>query len=149
MQWVRDLSREEVPELAVREAFRTWLGSDREGAVAWLESETPTAFHEPAIAFYAKSLSDRDPEESLVWCERLLDSDAQLPCLENAAAKWYREDPVAAETWLQQSPLDEEARRAARTPPEKKKPQRRPGRPGQSEIGDPGIEAIPVPSTPE
>jgi hypothetical protein len=147
MQWVRDLPREELPELAIREAFRTWLASDREGAVAWLESETLTAFHEPAIDYYAKDLSDRDPEESIAWCERLLDSDSQLRCLETAAAKWFQEDPVAAEAWLQQSSLDEEARRTARILPEKKKKQRRPRRPGQPNRGDPGVEVIPVPRT--
>jgi hypothetical protein len=149
MQWVRELPREEVPELAVREAFRTWMASDREGAVAWLESETLTAFHDPAIAYYANILANPDPEEAIVWCERLLDSASQLPCLKTAAAKWFQKDPAAAETWLQQSSLDEEARRAARTLPEKKKQQRRPRGPGQPMRGDPGVEVIPVPRTPQ
>jgi hypothetical protein len=138
MQWVQDLPREEPPEVAVREAFRAWLASDREGAVAWLESETLTAFHDPAIAYYANNLANPDPEEAIVWCERLLDSASQLPCLKTAAAKWFQKDPAAAETWLQQSPLDEEARRAARTLPEKKKQQRRSRGPGQPMRGDLG-----------
>jgi len=41
---------------------------------------------------------------------------------------------VAAETWLQQSPLDEEARREARTPPEKIREQKRKAKPGQPPI---------------
>ena len=130
MQWVRDHPGEEL-ELAVREAFRTWLGSDRKGAVEWLESETLTAFHDPAISFYAKDLSKRAPEEAIVWCERILDSDRRLRCLTPAAAKWYQRDAVAAETWLQQSPLDEEARRAARIPPKELLQQKRKRRPGQ------------------
>jgi hypothetical protein len=131
MQWVRDHPDEEEHELAVREAFRTWLKSDREGAVAWLEAETLTAFHDPAILFYAKDLKDRVPEEAIGWCERLHDSEEQLRCLTVTAAKWYQRDAVAAETWLQQSPLDEEARREARTPPEKIREQKRKARPGQ------------------
>ena len=137
MQWVRDYPGEELHELAVREAFRTWLGSDRKGAVAWLESETLTAFHDPAIEFYAKDLSDRAPEEAISWCERILESASRLHCQESAAAKWYQRDAVAAETWLQQSPLDEEARRSARTPPEIKKQQKRSARPGRQPKPDP------------
>jgi hypothetical protein len=131
MQWVRDHPDEESYELAVREAFRTWLASDRKGAVAWLESETLIAFHDPAILFYAKDLNDRVPEEAIDWCERVHDPDEQLRCLKLAAAKWYQRDAVAAETWLQQSSLDEEARRDARTPPEKIREKKRNARPGQ------------------
>ncbi|MBW2542115.1 MAG: hypothetical protein JRF15_08495 [Deltaproteobacteria bacterium] len=131
MQWVRDHPDEETHELAVREAFRTWFMSDPKGAVAWLESETPTAFHDPAIIFYAKDLNDRDPETAIGWCERIHDSDERLRCLRLAAAAWYQRDAVAAETWLQQSPLDEEARRFARTPPEQAQAVKRKVRPGQ------------------
>jgi hypothetical protein len=131
MQWVRDHPSEDLHEEAVREAFRTWLQSDRKGAVEWLESETLTAFHDPAISFYAKDLNGRVPEDAIPWCERILDSERRLRCLERAAAKWYQRDAVAAETWLQQSPLDEEARRIARMPPDKLREQKRYARPGQ------------------
>lgn len=131
MRWVRAHPDEASHELAVREAFRTWLGSDRERAVAWIESETLTAFHDPAIVFYAKDLEGRAPEEAIGWCERVSDSDERLRCLKRAATKWYQGDAVAAETWLQQSPLDEDARRAARTPPEKMRDLKRKARPGQ------------------
>jgi hypothetical protein len=107
------------------------LQSDRKGAVEWLESETLTAFHDPAISFYAKDLSGRAPEDAIPWCERILDSERRLRCLKRAAAKWYQRDAVAAETWLQQSPLDEEARRIARMPPDKLREQKRYARPGQ------------------
>ncbi len=134
MRWVRKHPDEASHELAVREAFRTWLSSDREGAVTWLESETLTAFHDPAIIFYAKDLGDRAPEEAIGWCERVSDSDSRLRCLKIAAGKWYQRDAVAAETWLQQSPLDEDARREARTPPEKIREQKRKAKPGQPPI---------------
>jgi hypothetical protein len=136
MQWVHDHPDEELRELAVREAFRTWLGSDRKGAVAWLESETLTAFHDPAIGFYSKDLSKRVPKEAVAWCERMFDSDLRLRCLKPAAAKWYQRDAVAAETWLQQSPLDEEARSEARMPPEKLRDKKRYSRPGSPAKAD-------------
>jgi hypothetical protein len=57
----------------------------------------------------------------MAWCERILDSERRLGCLQAAATEWYRLDAVAAETWLQQSPLAEEGRRKVRTPRTKRK----------------------------
>jgi hypothetical protein len=141
MQWVRDLPDEELPHLAIREAFLTWYRGDRESAVAWLEAETLTAFHGPAIDYYANALSKQQPEEAIAWCERILDPERQLGCLKPTAVKWFQRDPVAAEAWLQQSPLDEEMRIAARKPPQKKKQQRR-GRPGQPNLAGGGRDAL-------
>ncbi len=39
--------------------------------------------------------------------------------------QWYAQDAVAAETWLQQSPLDEEARSRVREISKPEKPKRR------------------------
>jgi len=123
MQWVREHPDEELQAGASRAAFRAWLMNDRKSAKSWLESETLTPFHDPVIVYYARDLSDRLPAEAITWCERVTDAERRLSCLEIAAASWYQRDALTAEEWLQQSPLDEEARSAARRPP-KKKPQR-------------------------
>jgi hypothetical protein len=125
LDWVRGLPDETVHHQAAREAFRTWFESDRAAAVAWLESETLTIFHDPITIFYANELSYSTPAEGVGWCERIFNEGRRLACLKKMGAKWYLRDAVAAETWLQQSPLDEEARRAVRTPPEKRRQQRR------------------------
>ena len=124
LEWVRDHPDQELHHSAARAAYLNWLKSDRAGAVGWLESETLTTFHDPAIVLYAKDLGRRAPAEAVGWCERVHDEKRRLGCLSKAAARWYQRDAVAAETWLQRSPLDEEARRKVRTPP-KKTPQRR------------------------
>jgi hypothetical protein len=72
-------------------------------------------------------LDNSAPEQAIGWCERVLDADDRNGCLKTAATQWYKRDAVAAEAWLQQSPLDEETRRAVRTPPSKR--QRRKGGP--------------------
>jgi hypothetical protein len=120
VEWVRNYPDEEPRELAAREAFRTWFESDRAAAVEWLESESLTAFHEPAILYYAQEIGHKAPAEAVGWCERVHVEKRRLGCLKTAATLWYRRDALAAETWLQQSPLDEEARNAVRTPPKKR-----------------------------
>jgi hypothetical protein len=106
------------------------LKSDRSGAVEWLKSEELTVFHDPAIVVYAKELGYQKPSAAIGWCERVLDEGRRLGCLKKAATQWYQRNALAAETWLQQSPLDEETRRAVRTPPKKPAAMRRPHRPG-------------------
>ena len=128
LEWVRNYPDEEKQYEAAREAFRTWFESDRNGAADWLKSESLTAFHDPIIMYYAKEMGYSAPAEAVGWCERILNERRRLGCLKRMAAKWYRRDALAAETWLQQSPLDEEARRGVRAPPKPKQrqQQRRP-----------------------
>jgi hypothetical protein len=111
------------------------LQSDNAGAVEWLESETLTTFHDSSVVFYARELGHRAPAEAVGWCERVVDEQRRLSCLKKTATQWYRRNAMAAETWLQQSPLDEETRRAVRTPREKKQPRRKP--PGERPQGGP------------
>jgi len=121
MDWLRERPEGTPREEAAREVFVRWLRSDPEGAREWLSSESLTAFHDPVINAYARLRDARAPEEAIGWCERILGSDRRLGCLQAVASQWYKLDAVAAEAWLEQSPLSEEARRAVRTPPTKRK----------------------------
>jgi hypothetical protein len=125
MGWLGEQPAGELRDQAVRKAFLEWSRKDRPGAKAWLDSVSPTAFHDPALEVWAEQLVAREPVEALGWCERILDPAWRERCLESAARSWYARDAVAAETWLQQSPLDEEARSNVRRPPRQEAPGRR------------------------
>jgi hypothetical protein len=114
MAWLGEQPAGELRDEAVREAFGQWLRTDPRGAGAWLSSEKHTAFHDPAFEIRAKRAAAHAPERALGWCERIQDADRQQSCLESTARSWYAHDAVAAETWLQQSPLDDEARSRVR-----------------------------------
>jgi hypothetical protein len=114
MAWLAGYPAGKPRDQAVREAFVQWSGVDGVGAEAWLDSESPTAFHEPALEVRAEQLAVRRPEDALGWCQRIQDAARRQSCLESTARSWYAHDAVAAETWLQQSPLDEEARSGIR-----------------------------------
>jgi hypothetical protein len=116
LRWVHDHVSGEARPQATREAFAEWLRADPAGAKVWLESESLTEFHDPVLDVYASRLDDRAPQEAIGWCERIVDAERERGCLQAAAIEWYRRDPVAAEAWLQQSPLDEAARHVARRP---------------------------------
>jgi len=121
LAWLSVQPASEARDRAVRDAFSTWLRTDPQAARAWLEAETLTPFHDEAIDVFAKLLSDRFPKKAVEWCEKITHEERRNGCLRVAAAKWYQRDAVAAETWLQTSPLDEEARSYVRTVPEKRR----------------------------
>ena len=52
--------------------------------------------------------------------------------------QWYAQDAVAAETWLQQSPLDEEARSRVREIPKQEERKRRTPRGARRPFAGPG-----------
>jgi hypothetical protein len=117
MDWLAGYPAGKVRDQAVREAFGKWSGVDALGAEAWLDAVSRTALHDPALEVRAEQLAGRRPEDALGWCLRIQDPARQQSCLESRAQSWYARNAVAAEVWLQQSPLDEEARRRVRRAP--------------------------------
>jgi hypothetical protein len=114
MAWLGEQPPGEGLDEAIRDAFGQWTRVDPRGALKWLGSEESSALRDPARELKAQRLGEHEPERALEWCERIEDEDRRLSCLESVAMGWYAKDAVAAETWLQESSLDEEARRRVR-----------------------------------
>jgi hypothetical protein len=125
LTWVGEQPTGEVRDQAVREAFGEWTKTDPQSARAWLVDEKPAALRDPALEFKAKRIVDHEPERALGFCERIEDSARRQGCLESSAKSWYAKDAVAAETWLQQSSLDDEARSRVRELTKPKEQRRR------------------------
>jgi len=119
MAWLGGLPAGERRDQAVRSAFQAWTGVDRPGARAWLEALSPTQFHDPALEAWAAQLVGREPALAIDWCERIAEPTRRQRCIESSAKTWYGADAVAAEVWLQQSELDDEARERVRKPARK------------------------------
>jgi hypothetical protein len=131
LAWVGEQPAGKLRDQAVREAFGEWTRTDPQSAQAWLVEKKPAALRDPALEFKAKRIVDHEPERALGFCERIEDSARRKGCLEFTAKRWYAKDAVAAETWLQQSSLDDEARSRVRelTKPKEGKQRRGPRRP--------------------
>jgi len=125
LAWVGEQPAGELRDQAVREAFGEWTKTDPLTAGAWLVEEKPAALRDPALEFKAKRIVDYEPERALDFCERIEDSARRQGCLESTAKSWYAKDAVAAETWLQQSALDDEARSRVRELTQPKEQRRR------------------------
>jgi hypothetical protein len=114
MAWLGNQPAGERRDEALRELFLGWSKAYPHGLLAWLNADVLTPLHDPAFEIKAARLVTLEPERALSWCERIQEPYPQQGCLEARAHTWYGRDAVAAETWLQQSSLDDEVRRRVR-----------------------------------
>jgi hypothetical protein len=125
MAWLGEQPAGEFRDNAVSEAFGQWSRAEPRRAVAWLDAEKQTALHDPALESKAQRIVAYEPELALGLCERIQDTARRQGCLELTAKSWYAHDAVAAETWLQQSSLDDETRSRVRKIPKPERQKRR------------------------
>jgi hypothetical protein len=113
-------------------AYATWAYRDRESALDWMvqkiaEAEEPEPWVRFLYAEYARQLAADSPEEAIQWAERVEDEADRELTLVRIARFWRTQDEEAAEAWLSQSSLSEQAREQARNT---KMPNYLPGRRG-------------------
>ncbi len=132
MAWLSTQSRGAEADLAVRAGFGSWLRADREAALRWMASrglQGVEPWLQQAIVLYANALSREDPAEAVRWAS-LIEEDAERELAwTRIARRWLSRDESAAEAWLGQSLLGEEARDKARKLPARqtnRKPDRDP-----------------------
>jgi len=104
---------------AVTSALRGWWRRDRASLKAWVEGLPEAgvpAWFEPAIEVYAATVATAAPTQAIDWALRIADDEARERSLVNVSRIWRREDEAAAEAWLVESPLSEDARDRVRNP---------------------------------
>jgi hypothetical protein len=114
MEWLSAYPAGESRDEAIREAYVAWWTVDWESADAWMTSTSQSALHDPAREVWIARLLAVEPAKALAACEHFPDVARRQRCLESGARKWYMTDALAAEEWLQTSPLDEEVRNRVR-----------------------------------
>jgi hypothetical protein len=137
LDWVRAAGSNAVREKATRSAFSWWMQRDRDAAERWLLEAGLTAAHDPAIDVYALKLArGSEIQQAISWAERIQAETLRLSSLEAIATRWHRRDAAAAEAWLEQSPLDEEARRGVRESPPLRRRERGAAKPPRAAVDD-------------
>lgn len=116
-RWASDLGSAKMPPETLQRAFSVWLDEDFDGAKSWIEAAPREHPYDAAFGAYASQLARSDPSAALDWAERVQDESLRSAALEDVALHWYRTAPEAAESWLEESPLPEEARLRVRQAP--------------------------------
>ncbi len=99
-------------------AYSTWAYRDKQPAVDWMAEKTAEEEPEPWLrllfAEYARQLAQDAPKDAIRWAERVEDEGDRERTLIKIARFWRTQDEEAAEAWLSQSSLSEQARGHAR-----------------------------------
>jgi hypothetical protein len=117
LTWVGALPPGRERDTALARAFDQWLAHDPRAAQVWLEERQTTEGWDAALAAMARAKADESPPAAIAWAQRIRDPLLRERSLVGAARTWLHADPRAAERWLSESELSEDARARARRAP--------------------------------
>jgi hypothetical protein len=131
LAWLSSAPEGHEKNIAVRFAFGEWGQADREAALAWMAAQTtgePDPWLRPIFPVYARLLAVDSPADAIEWAERIEGDEEREITLIKVVRSWLALDEAAAEAWLLQSSLSEEAREKVRAPSKERRPnvERRP-----------------------
>ena len=120
LAWLSSAREGTERDLAVRVTFALWTRTDRAAALAWMAAQTTGGEAAPwlrsAYPVYARLLAEDAPADAIAWAERIEDDNTRENTLIQAARAWRQLDEAAAEKWLLESSLSEQAREKVRAP---------------------------------
>lgn len=117
LAWLSSANEGYERDHAVRLTFAKWGRTDREAALDWMATQTtgePEAWLRPIYPVYAKLLAADAPTEAIHWAEQIENDGERETVLIMIVRIWRHFDEAAAEDWLLQSSLSEEAREKVR-----------------------------------
>jgi hypothetical protein len=120
IQWLSRAPAGRVRDEAIRDTYRRWIKRDPDVAYAWAASigrKNVEPWFGAVAEFYAMRISWQDPTEAMEWVAIIEDDQRRETSYITIARRWREKDESAAEAWVVQSPLSEEARDKARQPP--------------------------------
>jgi hypothetical protein len=119
LAWLSSAREGYERDQAVRLAFATWSRADRTAALDWMAAQTtgePDPWLRPIYPVYAKLLAADAPIDAIRWAEQIERDMERESVLIGVARVWRYLDEAAAEDWLLQSSLSEEALEKVRAP---------------------------------
>jgi hypothetical protein len=126
LAWLQTRKPGYETNLAVQLTWGVWARKNRAAAMAWMAEQTAgdaPSWLQPVYPYYATLLAEESPLEGLEWSERIESDQERVVTQVDIVRHWRMTDEAAAERWLLQSSLSEEARSNARAPlPQRPRP---------------------------
>jgi hypothetical protein len=107
MTWLATLPAGRQRDKGVDVTYRTWLGVDREAALAWMQERADEVWLQPAIGYFAAALSQDDPAAGLRAAATLNDSNSREAVMAALLRTWLGKDAAAAQAWIDQAGLSQ------------------------------------------
>lgn len=136
LEWLSKAPAGKVRDAAIRDSYRRWVQRDPDEAYGWAASigiANAEPWFGPVAEIYAMRLSWKQPREAMDWVALIQDEERRELEYITIARRWRENDESAAEAWVAESPLSDEARDKARQPPKRNAV---PGRKGK-QVGPP------------
>ena len=104
----------------VIESVQTWTRKDAEAAGDWINEnlQESTSAKDLAKYSYAREIVRDSPEDAVEWAGSIGDAELKQKSLVEVGQRWFRQDAEAAQAWLPDSGLPEEAVNKVQNPPQ-------------------------------
>ena len=104
----------------VIESVQTWTRKDAEAAGDWINEnlQESTSAKDLAKYSYAREIVRDSPEDAVEWAGSIGDAELKQKSLVEVGQRWFRQDSEAAQAWLPDSGLPEEAVNKVQNPPQ-------------------------------
>ena len=125
LEWIATMPSEteeqaKKRDVALRTTFATWVYRDAAEALEWMKRMTSAADRPEWLHLlyprYALLLASDSPRDAMAQAEQIVDRDRREGTMIRVAQIWREADEQAADAWIDQSPLSDEARERARKP---------------------------------
>jgi hypothetical protein len=118
LTWLGNAPQSPDRDGSLSRVFDEWMAQAPDEAEAWLVARSQAEDAEPWLSLlywnYAVRRMEVAPAEAVEWGARVEDPQDRQRLLVMLARMWRAKDEAAAEAWLSQSPLPEDARARAR-----------------------------------
>lgn len=116
IEWISEAPAGIERDRALRDVYDDWFRDDKEAVLAWIDQHDPDTvepwFYELAIRI-AVLKSFTDPIEAYRWAEKVPDPERRELAKIDITRRYAEMDEAAAEAWLAQSDLSDEAKEKA------------------------------------
>jgi hypothetical protein len=110
VDWLATLPAGAARDAALREAFRRWMAKHPGDATAWMAGAERESWRQPALEVLALRTAREDPLRALELAALLSDDDKQMGTIVKIGRFWLRQEPGAAQAWLDTAELPSETR---------------------------------------
>lgn len=122
LAWLSTAPEGHERDLSVRVVFAIWSQSDPTAAMAWMAAQPRgedgglPPWLRPAVPVYARALARTSPLEAIRSTDQIADPEEREIVLIDVVRTWRDHDEAAAEAWMADSSLSEDAREKVRGP---------------------------------
>lgn len=109
--WVAGFPSGNAQTAAMGDVAYEWFNSDPDASLAWLNHQMSGSLPEPLLDSFVGGISAANAEYAAQWALSIANPDQRWKCVRLVSQTWRKEDPQAAETWINTLELSDEAKR--------------------------------------